>query len=394
MYHLARYNGLCGNKICIPMKSGNHALAHHEPEAENSTKPTIERSPRAVTILEQIGTITQHRDVALLDKSIVASLTELTKVPHIQLLVIEARDADYKAAPVAWSEDGDIRFQPDLTEDDFLPLSHYPLLTLALEKQETVQGSLNPNSLPTDLQRYCDPIFLKGIPVACLNIDSQGKLGPQQVEVVTGMLAVYRNYLSLLEDSQKDTLTGLSNRKTFDYTVSRLLSACNKDCLEDGTQAGRRYLCAPENWLCVVDIDHFKRVNDRFGHLFGDEVLILIANIMRQSFRQQDRLFRFGGEEFVILLRNIAPDDAALTIDRFRQNVQSHAFPGGVGQVTVSVGYSLIRNYDIPSTVLGQADEALYFAKEHGRNQVHCYETLSDQGLLHKKEMNSDVELF
>ena len=58
-----------------------------------------------------------------------------------------------------------------------------------------------------------------------------------------------------------------------------------------------------QNWLAVVDIDHFKQVNDRFGHLYGDEVLILVANILRSSFRSHDRIFRFGGEELGVLLR-------------------------------------------------------------------------------------------
>ena len=73
-----------------------------------------------------------------------------------------------------------------------------------------------------------------------------------------------------------------------------------------------------QNWLAVVDIDHFKLVNDRFGHLYGDEVLILVANILRSSFRNQDRIFRFGGEEFVVLLRAATLENARQGFDRFR----------------------------------------------------------------------------
>ena len=80
-------------------------------------------------------------------------------------------------------------------------------------------------------------------------------------------------------------------------------------------------------WLGVVDIDHFKRVNDGFGHLIGDEVLVLVARIMRQSFRHYDRLYRFGGEEFVVLLRGGDEEDAKAAFERFRTNVESYLFP-------------------------------------------------------------------
>jgi diguanylate cyclase (GGDEF)-like protein len=245
------------------------------------------------------------------------------------------------------------------------------------------------------LYLYWLPIFLQDMPVACFKIESMEPLSSQQSEMVAGMLALYRNYLSLLEDSQKDTLTGLSNRKTFENSLARLLMSLATNTENDATQSPeRREGAIKDHWLCVVDIDHFKRINDRFGHLFGDEVLILVANLMRESFRQQDRLFRFGGEEFVVLLRNVSIEGARKTVDRFRQNIEDHVFPGDVGHITVSVGFSRIRQFDTPATVLGQADDALYYAKEHGRNQVHAYEDLVEAGLLAKKEMHSDVELF
>src|SRR5213076_2390666 len=114
----------------------------------------------------------------------------------------------------------------------------------------------------------------------------------------------------------------------------------------------RHYEDGKEQWLAVVDIDHFKRVNDKFGHLYGDEVLILIANLLQSSFRAHDRVFRFGGEEFVVLLRSTTLDNARKIIDRFRVNVEAYVFPQ-VGTVTVSVGFVSISGYESPVVTLG-----------------------------------------
>ena len=148
-----------------------------------------------------------------------------------------------------------------------------------------------------------------------------------------------------------------------------------------------------EQWLAVVDIDHFKRVNDEFGHLYGDEVLLLVANLLRTSFRPQDGLFRFGGEEFVILLRATALEDAQMIFERFRNNIEQHHFPQ-VGQVTVSIGFDRIGLNATPVVILGHADMALYHAKTNGRNQVCYYEGLVSSGQLKSDISNDMVEFF
>ncbi|WP_374477371.1 GGDEF domain-containing protein [Zoogloea sp.] len=138
----------------------------------------------------------------------------------------------------------------------------------------------------------------------------------------------------------------------------------------------------------------FKRVNDQFGHLYGDEVLLLLARIMQESFRHQDRLFRFGGEEFVVILRATSEDEVAVALERLRASVEGHLFPQ-VGTVTVSVGYTGINSSDTIPDIVGRADDALYFAKENGRNQVSSYERLLTSGKVSAREApNSDIELF
>jgi diguanylate cyclase (GGDEF)-like protein len=208
----------------------------------------------------------------------------------------------------------------------------------------------------------------------------------------------------LLDYAETDTLTGLYNRKTFEENLSRVLVQAERDAAGNGLPGRRQLSAAAEgavedegeraNWLAVIDIDHFKSINDTWGHIYGDEVLLLVAQLMRDSFRFEDRLFRFGGEEFVVILQATQQQYAQRVFDRFRHWVAEHPFPQ-VGNITLSIGYTRIDAMDTPTEVVGRADEALYFVKSHGRNGTLCYESLLADGLLHRHEpAEMEVELF
>lgn len=201
-------------------------------------------------------------------------------------------------------------------------------------------------------------------------------------EGISCLSRIYGNQVSLLDYSELDTLTHLLNRKTFDETFDRLLTAhvAGADTENHINRREHHEEDAPA-WLGVIDIDHFKRVNDSFGHLFGDEVLLRVGDLMRKTFRGGDRLFRFGGEEFVVILNAETADLAAVGFNRFRASVEGNEFPQ-VGQVTCSVGFTAVLSRDVPTDVVGRADEALYYAKEHGRNQVCSYEHLLAAGAI------------
>ncbi len=219
------------------------------------------------------------------------------------------------------------------------------------------------------------------------------------IDIAHGLAALLKNCLSLLDYSETDTLTRLLNRKTFDeYLIKILTNIPKQEDVGSGVlhlpQRRHAHPQARDHWLGVMDIDKFKTINDRFGHLIGDEVLILMANLMRESFRVQDKLFRFGGEEFVALLRPAEFAHAKGTFERFLARVENFEFPQ-VGRVTVCAGFTRITVGDTPSIVLDTADEALYYAKGHGRNQCHAYETLVAEGKLQPPKLQtSELELF
>ena len=229
--------------------------------------------------------------------------------------------------------------------------------------------------------------------VAWVEVETDEPLGQEGAATLAAMMRVYSNHIAVLDYSERDALTRLRNRKTFDDTFLRLLSGTPRESgRERDDQCGSRS-GETAYWLAMADIDHFKRINDRHGHPFGDEVLVMIARLMRESFRVSDRLYRFGGEEFAIVLDRTSRQHAGEVFERFREAVQKHRF-ARVGEVTISIGFTRIRSGDTPTEALERADAALYHAKKEGRNRVYAYETLVTAGKIRETKPNPSLELF
>jgi diguanylate cyclase (GGDEF)-like protein len=232
--------------------------------------------------------------------------------------------------------------------------------------------------------QYCGAVILESLGLygkeLILAFMASAPVTSEEARALESLARIFRNQLRLIDYSERDSLTRLLNRKTFDEMFDRLLSAR----LSGESRRHEKRSCEEKNypaWLGVIDIDHFKRINDSFGHLFGDEVLLRLGNLLRQTFRDSDRLFRFGGEEFVVILN--APDRslAEAGFERFRAAVERHEFPQ-VGTVTCSIGFTVVSERDVPIDAVGRADKAMYFAKKQGRNKVCCYERLIEQGAI------------
>ena len=157
-----------------------------------------------------------------------------------------------------------------------------------------------------------------------------------------------------------DSLTGVYNRRTF------------KELAEPQLSRSRRAQLPVS--LLMLDLDHFKRINDTYGHLGGDDVLKAIAFLVRNLLRKEDLLARYGGEEFVVLLPGASETAAYSLAQRIREEVAAQPFDanGHLVRVTVSMGIASEGGDTLPSleAMLGRADEALYKAKNEGRNQV------------------------
>ncbi len=194
---------------------------------------------------------------------------------------------------------------------------------------------------------------------------------------VSMVLQVYQNFAGLIRDNEHDTLTGLLNRKTFEKKVSKTLNMMQRRKMRSGDKQHSAY------FLAIFDIDHFKKINDEYGHLIGDDVLVHFSKLMAETFREKDMLFRYGGEEFIAVFECAQAADIQLVLERFRKRIAQTIFPK-VGHVKVSIGLTQFMPDDVTLKIVDRADQALYFAKNNGRNQICNYATLVQSGAINE----------
>ena len=343
------------------------------------------------SLLKHMVDMTGHRDHAMLDISVISAVQELTGAAQTRILTIAiVSGQQVLRTRASIRKGGGARLEDSHDGVPGETLANHPELVRCLAEHKASAEAAGEDGMRT----LWLPIWLGDKAVACLELRDDKPFANETIHMVGGIVGVYRNFQNLLDYSERDSLTGLLNRKTFDDQLARMLhSAQEPDTPLPGLAERRQPQGQDKQWLAVVDVDHFKAVNDKFGHLYGDEVLILIANLLQSSFRAQDRVFRFGGEEFVVLLRSTALENAWKIIERFRTNVERHDFPQ-VGRVTVSVGFVGISAYESPVVTLGHADQALYHAKSSGRNRACHYDELVSDGVVQAVASNDTAEFF
>jgi len=125
--------------------------------------------------------------------------------------------------------------------------------------------------------------------------------------------------------------------------------------------------------LLILDIDDFKVVNDTYGHIAGDKILIFIANMLRKTLRDGDKVFRYGGEEFIIILNRITPKSCQDITNRILKLIRSNQliYKGSSLNVTMSIGGTMYHAGDTPDDIVSRADKALYKSKNNGKNQMN-----------------------
>lgn len=183
-----------------------------------------------------------------------------------------------------------------------------------------------------------------------------------QLKMKTMQDNLKRSNRLLLNLSSTDSLTGLYNRRVLVKTLNKEFQRATR--------------CQQTLSLIMLDIDFFKQVNDRFGHLNGDIVLIGVANLLKDYLRPYDVATRFGGEEFALVLPNTELAGATEVAERLRNAIEEMRFSGEIRdlKITVSIGVACYPTDQVITIdqLLQQADQALYHAKENGRNRVTC----------------------
>lgn len=197
-----------------------------------------------------------------------------------------------------------------------------------------------------------------------------GKTAHNKLVETTGVLeALKRDFEQVKTEALVDFLTGVPNRKAFDQALN--------ECISDTTSDQKNLS------LLLIDIDHFKRFNDEFGHLIGDYVLKFVANKIKEMVKGRDFLARFGGEEFAVIL----PQTPLVGADTVAENIRSYfaqstlkeiATLRSLGKISVSIGVASYRPGESPEMLINRCDGALYSAKNAGRNRVAIAGTFPD----------------
>ena len=188
----------------------------------------------------------------------------------------------------------------------------------------------------------------------------------ERLQASTREITELREHLERLErEASMDGLTGVANRKRFDVSLRDEIAAAGRD----QTQLA----------LLMLDIDFFKKFNDAYGHLLGDQVLRLVARYLTDCIKGNDLAARYGGEEFTVILPRTRLEDAVHVAEQIRGHVAAKKVVNRrtgevLGKITLSIGVAEYRANETPAELIHRADEALYLAKKNGRDRV-CSET-------------------
>ena len=339
-----------------------------------------------VGLLNSIIKITKNKDVDSLEYTIISTIQEFVKCEEISI---------YKDLEVV----GELRIERSaslkfLSQSDFI----WQDKDVVKEPDAELISCITSSCIITvksdnNKERRWLPICVRDKPVAVIAILSQHLESEDQV-LLNAFCRIFENYLAILHESETDKLTGLLNRQTFDKKIKLLIEKqMAKQHQIIKTDEKRAKHSGSSSWLAIVDIDHFKKVNDEYGHVCGDEVLLLLAQKMKSYFRSSDLIFRFGGEEFVLVFEPTNYDFIQAKLNTFLDLVRNTKFPF-VSNLSLSIGLSRISPYDFPISVVENADKALYYAKRNGRDQLCFYDELVTKNLIDTKENHSDIDLF
>ena len=356
------------------------------------------------TLTEHIIKLTDHRDRELLELTLSKALIDLLRIDRVVIARVLSEEGVKR-----WFEVASLDVRGGGKVVDPLRVEFETLRELADEKDRL--RCLQSRSLVEYAWAGEEGPRISYIPLyadsanddeGVIEVHSGAPLAVGQLQVIDDLIHVFRNMYKLLAYSDRDALTGLLNRKSLDDTFYSAVLEEMDHGLEGETGvleatvlpvSERRHRVPPNYWLGTASVDNFGVINDKSGHLIAEEVLLLVARIMNNTFRTYDRIYRLGGEQFAVLMH--CPDEALVlaAFERFRVNMEKFNFPQ-VGRVTACAGFTRVTAEDSPSTTLERSERAVDYAQRHGRNQVFSHDDLVRKGFFGDSLKVGAVDLF
>ncbi|MEC4728556.1 GGDEF domain-containing protein [Shewanella sp. D64] len=321
-------------------------------------------------VLESVVQMTGQRQLDSLAESLVSTVRQMVNAKQVEILKVDTDLALDEAVT-------QLVLQSNET-------AHNVLLE-CLKRRSTVKFASN------KLEQAATPIMLKDVVVMILWVTCE-HISNQDEQMLKGFSKVYENFLSIVIESETDPLTGLLNRKAFLPRLTKAAKVIKQEAIDCVINPQTCDLSAKRYWLCIFDIDKFKVINDTFGHLYGDEILIDLVRVMKSTFSELDSMFRFGGDEFVIIMSKREKAEMLNLCEDFSHKLSIHH--GREVKVTISMGIIEINCQEEPSELLVKADKALYYIKETGRDRIGLYEDLIADGSIIPLKIEDDIELF
>lgn len=322
--------------------------------------------------------LARHLDKALFDSVIASELRSLARAANFERLFDLLAQLLSQIARYRWLA---------LETPERLAIHHHPSLRDVAEREARgVLGSDASTQIlvvededaaadALDLEPIVRTVLFAGLPVARLALSpcvDETEDVAMLATVVARELGGAIKIASLVEESQKlaatDTLTGLMNRRAFSSAMRTELSRCMR----------HGYPLA----VALLDVDHFKRVNDTHGHTAGDRVLCAIGKLLRSHLRDSDLASRWGGEEFVMAFTSTDLEGARVAAERLREAIEAIAVADDAGQripVTASIGLAAWSDGEPLEGLVTRADHAMYASKASGRNRVSVFEEAASQ---------------
>lgn len=349
-----------------------------------------------VQFVDSLAEITRHHDRELMETSLLKTLSEYEGSQELWLYKVISQEPDIALGLLAHLSNDHVITANQPRKHNIPPqILNHVAEVIETKNVKIIQAKNSSN------RKIIYPVFNKSNEVFAILIQSTTEINIDKQRLIIGLLRIYSNYLELIEHAKRDKLTGLLNRETLNVEITRILikngevsklPLRKKEPYNDEKRENKGQF---SHWLGIVDIDHFKAINDNYGHLYGDDVLILVARLIEESIRDYDLAFRFGGEEFVILLEAYDIEDALRAFTRMNELIANHSF-AKIEKLTATIGVTQIADQMGTSDVIGNADRALYYGKENGRDRVCIYENLVEQNLINSTEEidSGDISFF